>query len=294
MARLDVNSGEWLLPHKGGFDYSGNAHCVTPSQGGTLFVGGWLNNMLSLSADAFVGKIDLNGNWIWFSTSVGSGEASTYCLACDACGNCYAGIRFSGTESLGGNTFCVNNTDNRNFVAAKLDPCGNWLWARAAGGNSVWSACTGIVIDGEGNSYVCGCFSGTLEMAGQTLVSSDIDVLVAKLSATTIPLPPQNLTLSTLGNNLSLSWNPVNANTCGEPIIPDFYCVYYNPDSPYGPFTPLTLVLGTSYYHYGAAQNRQGFYQVRAVVLNNRQREDLESGRLVFEGIKVTKPNIRQ
>jgi len=66
------------------------------------------------------------------------------------------------------------------FIFAQLNP---WIWVKNAGGtNGDYS--NGIAVDANGNSYVTGCFGGSVTFGSTTLTSSGgFDIFVAKLDS---------------------------------------------------------------------------------------------------------------
>ncbi len=59
----------------------------------------------------------------------------------------------------------------------------DWLWVKQAGGAGFESA-YGIATDNNGNSFITGCFSGTIILGSTTLTSSGfMDIFVAKLDS---------------------------------------------------------------------------------------------------------------
>lgn len=97
-------------------------------------------------------------------------------------------------------------------------------------------------------------------------------ILKIRLSGTGLYVPPQvpqNLILTMDGVNANLSWDPVTQNTHNQPLIPDYYFVYFNGSedidddyyflglSPTTEYTHLYVGLGSQYM----------FYRVRAIKL---------------------------
>ncbi len=115
--------------------------------------------------DIFISKLDATGNFVWAKkkgSSLGIGSS----IALDASGNPY-----------------VTGIDFTDGFISKLDPSGNFTWTKNLG-RSVSS----IALDGSGNIYSSGWFSGTLDFdpgAGTyTLTSAGAeDVFVSKLDA---------------------------------------------------------------------------------------------------------------
>lgn len=99
-------------------------------------------------------------------------------ISVDSGGNTIVTSGFLGTATLG--SFQLSYHDDhvpRSFVA-KLNPNGNWLWAKQLDVRSY-----GVATDSQGNIYVAGYFSGTVTLGSTTLAASSTDVLVGKMDS---------------------------------------------------------------------------------------------------------------
>jgi len=93
--------------------------------------------------------------------------------------NIYIAGHFLG-EAYFGTTTLVSSGGSDIFVA-KLDPDGNWLWAKRAGGTSSDNV-QGICVDSSGNIYITGSFQGAAYFGSDAIVSNgSYDIYVAKL-----------------------------------------------------------------------------------------------------------------
>jgi hypothetical protein len=117
----------------------------------------------------------------WAVSNLGSGTFSQLPALSqpDTAGNLYLTGYFTGSATFGSTTL---NASTESTYVAKVDPNGNFLWAEQLGGapgNTFWD---GIALDGGGNVYVTGNFSGTAAFGGTTLTSAGgADIYVAKL-----------------------------------------------------------------------------------------------------------------
>jgi hypothetical protein len=99
--------------------------------------------------------------WQWGTALPGwNGELTA--TATDAAGNTYVTGFFQDTLVLGPH---ILSYPRRCLAVAKLDPDGNWLWARQntyAGTSVSLSRCTSVAVDASGNVYVGGSFHGPM------------------------------------------------------------------------------------------------------------------------------------
>jgi len=175
--------------HSIAVDSSGNVYTTGRFEGTADFdPGAGTFNMTSAgSADIFVSKLDLLGNFVWVKQM---GEASWdngYSIAIDDSGNVYTTGDFGGTVDFdpGAGTFNITSAGFNDIFVSKLDASGNFVWAIRMGGDSLdWGY--SIAVDGSGNVYTTGRFqsiadfdpgAGTFNM---TSAGFD-DIFVSKL-----------------------------------------------------------------------------------------------------------------
>lgn len=130
------------------------------------------------SADAYVRKLDANGDFLWAGTLGGTGVDQAFDVALDAAGNIHVVGCFAGTADLdigsGVQSATSVNTADDVFVL-KLDPNGSTIWARWFGGPSN-DAGHGVAVDGQGRVHVAGVYANTMDIdpgAGIANVSSN-------------------------------------------------------------------------------------------------------------------------
>jgi hypothetical protein len=113
--------------------------------------------------DAFVAKLDPDGNLVWHTFLGGSQDDYGNGIALDGSGNIYVAgwsdANVSGAWSCPVDCTVTDLNDVDAFVA-KLDSSGNLLWNTFTGGINV-EVHTGISVDTSGNSFVSGYSSGT-------------------------------------------------------------------------------------------------------------------------------------
>lgn len=109
-------------------------------------------------------------------------------IAVDASGNVYTTGSFNGSADFdpGADTFTLTSVGLKDVFISKLDPSGNFVWAKSFGGPT-FDVGYGIAVDGSGNIYTTGYFQGTADFdpgAGTfTLTSSGYGNFISKLDA---------------------------------------------------------------------------------------------------------------
>ena len=136
----------------------------------------------------FVAKYDNNGTPQWARKAGGSGGAGQFdtatALAADAVGNVYlAGAFSSATANFDGN-LALTNEGGQDAFLARYDGTGGLQWVRQLGGAQDARA-NGLALDGAGNAYVVGEFTGTLQLPGTNLSTTPTDqnLFVSRFSA---------------------------------------------------------------------------------------------------------------
>ena len=194
VAKLDTD-GNWMWASSAvspGYDI---ARAIAVNDTGNCYVSGCFQELavfgsLSLvsagETDAFVGKLDPNGNWLWVSRAGGTENDQSYGLDLDASGNVLVCGNFRQTADFG--TFELTSLGGYDIFAAKLDGSGNWLWAVRAGGpdtsDFIPDIARGIAADAAGNVLFTGTFLGFGNFGPTNLVSGgnlNADLYVAKL-----------------------------------------------------------------------------------------------------------------
>ncbi len=135
--------------------------------------------------DAFILKLDTNGNFIW-AKSFGGG-ISNISIAYDPNGGLYVSGTYSGTCDFdpGPNTLPISSNFGSNDVfVTHLDAAGNYLWTRVFGGlGADYGRC--LTVDAAGSVYTSGSFMsqvdfdpglGTASYTASGIITSDIFV----------------------------------------------------------------------------------------------------------------------
>lgn len=174
-------------------DDFGNIYTIGRFHSGPVdFDPGW--GVFNLSAvgglDIYVSKYDTSGNLIWAKRFGGTEDDDGSAIAVDSSGNVYFTGSFEGVADFNPGTEVYNLTSNgsSDIFVCKLDPDGNFLWAKQMGGISNESG-KGITVDGSGNVYVTGDFESTVDFdpgTGTNILTSNgkTDLFICKFNTT--------------------------------------------------------------------------------------------------------------
>ncbi|MES2679026.1 MAG: T9SS type A sorting domain-containing protein [Bacteroidota bacterium] len=139
-------------------------------------------------SDAYLVKQDAAGNVLWAKNFGCSGNDAIYGVCVDASNNIYiTGMFIESSGNIFGmvlGTFTLNSMGGGgDMFVAKLDPNGNVLWAKGAGGNYTEQG-LGICTDAGGNVYVAASSSSQSFNIGNLSFSTNgaSDFFVAKYS----------------------------------------------------------------------------------------------------------------
>lgn len=124
-----------------------------------------ITNMTSINSfDAFVLKMDTNGNLIWAKQMGGNNQVISQAIATDMDGNVYTTGSFEGTTDFDPSSNITNLTSNGDddIYVQKLDSLGNFLWTKSIG-SAGQDIGRGVKVDNSGNVFVAGSFSGTVD-----------------------------------------------------------------------------------------------------------------------------------
>jgi hypothetical protein len=154
--------GDTVQPQAVATDSAGNVY-LTGSFSGSVTLGAATTLIAQGTQDAFVAKYTAAGALLWGADLGGGGaQLSPTALAVDGAGNVYSTGSFSGTPDFdpagGGRTLPSSGGDNA--YVSKLDGAGHYAWAGRLGAGAS-AVGTGLAVDGPGDVYVTGFFSGT-------------------------------------------------------------------------------------------------------------------------------------
>jgi hypothetical protein len=140
--------------------------------------------------DIFVVKFNSSGNFVNAFNMGGSANETPYSIALDIAGNIYTTGAFNGTVDFDPSvisSFTIASSGGADVFVSKLDPAGNFLWARNLGGVSTDEG-HGIKVDASSNVYVTGFFGATADfdpgVGTNTLTSAgSSDIFICKLNS---------------------------------------------------------------------------------------------------------------
>ncbi len=142
-----------------------------------------------VGADIFVQKMDAEGNFLWARSFGSTEDDRSVAIAVDDLGNVYTAGMFRGSGDFdpGAGTATLTATGSADIFIQKLDPGGNFVWAKSFGGSAA-DTVSAMATDAAGNVYLAGDFQGTVDFdpgaATSNLASNGSrDAFVVKLAA---------------------------------------------------------------------------------------------------------------
>ena len=189
LAKLD-SDGNWLWAENAGGSYWDSGEVLVTDDAGNCYLGGAfidsanfgdisVNGSGGYIIDAFVAKIDMNGDWQWVTPALG--EITTNGITICNSGNLYLTGNFEDSALFSVDSLSSEGADD--IFAAKIDNSGNWQWAEKAGGSNNDYG-NDITIDNAGNLYITGKFYGAVNFGSHSLPGiAYSDVFIAKMSA---------------------------------------------------------------------------------------------------------------
>ena len=194
--KLDPN-GEYIWAKSFGSDGTDNVFSITTDYQNNSYIlgnfGGSVNfesNATNLTNDSFVLKLDDNGDYIWVINIDTEPDVSGFkgsSLAVDGNGNCYVTGHYYGTIDIDPGTDTVSITTNgrQDIVVLKLDPNGNYIWAKPFGSGGTDTG-VALKIDKNGNCYLMGHFGSLISFhfngsSVDIITNGRLDVFVLKL-----------------------------------------------------------------------------------------------------------------
>ena len=160
-------------------DKSGNVILVGDNCCSIDFGGGWLTS--SGSDDAFVAKLDADGNHLWSKRFGDAGQQEVAAIATNEADELFVTGSFRDGIDFGLGT--LTSASTRDVFVVKFDADGNAVWNRQFGGDHSQRT-TSITTDDFDNVFFAGWFSGNLDFGGGVCSSpNDFDGFLASLDA---------------------------------------------------------------------------------------------------------------
>ncbi len=174
-------------------DASGNVYVTGYFSGTVDFdpgVGIFNLNSSGASQDMFIVKLNSAGNFVSAFAMGGTSSETPYAIAIDVTGNIYTTGIYSTVADFdpSASTFNLTSAGGPDIFISKLDPLGNFLWAKSLGGSSANEEGHGIKVDASNNVYVTGFFAATADFdpgVGTFNLTSagSSDIFVSKLNS---------------------------------------------------------------------------------------------------------------
>lgn len=195
------SSGELIWAKSiGGYGYDYGRSIKTDADGNIFICGNFKSFMdfdpssgdytlfSSGGADAFVLKLDADGEFLWAKNIGDSGDDYAIDMSISSTGTCYVtGGFYSDVIDLDPGTAeeMHNNNGEMDIFVEELDADGNFIWGKTFGGEGR-EEINGIAIDQFNSIYITGVFESTVDFdpdAGELNLSSNgmVDVFVSKL-----------------------------------------------------------------------------------------------------------------
>ncbi|MEO5645786.1 MAG: hypothetical protein ABIQ40_20755, partial [Bacteroidia bacterium] len=193
-----VNAQSWQWLKSAGTSAGGELSrgACTDAAGNAYFCGNFANGSITIgtftltnsgSNDIFVAKFDAAGTCLWAVKGGGAVSDQSYGIATDGTSVYVTGSFAPPSATFGSITITTNGAASDGFVA-KLDAAtGAYTWAvnftNSTGGGDVGHA---ITLDGSGNPYICGNFTGTVNFGSAVYAANGSnDFFVGKINPAT-------------------------------------------------------------------------------------------------------------
>lgn len=170
-------------------DATGNSYTTGQFTGTVDFdPGAGISNLTSAGAsDIFICKFDALGNFIWVKQMGGGLQDFGTAITLDVGGNIYTTGGFQSVADFdpGAGAYNISSFGSTDIFVSKLDPNGNFIWAKQMGGSSSDDG-NAIGIDPAGNVCSTGQFSGSADFNPGSgtynfTVVGNVDLYVSKL-----------------------------------------------------------------------------------------------------------------
>lgn len=199
LAKYDA-SGNFVWAKRLGGTSTDNVSYLTTDGSGNIYITGNYNGTADFdpgagsanlttfngNTDLYLAKYNGSGEYVWAKSIGNSGSDCGVSISLDGSGNIHLTGYFQGTVDFdpGSGTSNLTNVGGFDIFLAKYDNTGNHLWSKQLSGISLEES-TSIALDGNGNVYLTGYFSGTVDFdpgSGTTNLTSNggNDIFFAK------------------------------------------------------------------------------------------------------------------
>ena len=204
ISKLDSAGNFAWVKTMGGINSASNgASSVIADAAGNVYSTGWYQDTVDFDPGAgtenfiatggynsFILKLDTNGNFIWAKNIAGTDYITGTSIVQDPDGNTYATGYFVGTVDFdpGAGVANIINSGFYNLFILKLDPAGNYVWAKTITGEG-YNIGLSIACDVNSNIYTTGHFNKPVDFdpgAGTYTLETNIntvDMYVLKLNS---------------------------------------------------------------------------------------------------------------
>ncbi len=188
-------------------DQSGNSY-ITGSFTGTSTFGGFSLTSAGLT-DIFLAKYDAAGQPVWAKSAGGVDSDYGDGVALDRFGNSYVAGRFQQNAAFGTINISNLNSGISDIFSAKYTSIGDVEWVKQAG-NGGADGGNKIDVDFDGNSYICGYFTTSINFDGNSIAGTNNSFLVKAKSSVpagiAIFTTPLTSNVYTAGTAVSISF----------------------------------------------------------------------------------------
>lgn len=204
ISKID-SSGNFIWGKGVGGASADNGKSIALDSLGNLYATGWFKDTVDFDPGAgvynlsssfsndnlFILKLDGSGNFVWVKSISDTLNSYGLSVTVDVSGNVYSAGGFEGTADFdpGAGVFTLSAlTGSYDIFISKLDPSGNFIWAKNMGGVGIASA-NAVKTDAAGNVYSTGVFEGTVDYdpgAGVVYLTADsgsYNVFISKLDS---------------------------------------------------------------------------------------------------------------
>lgn len=117
-----------------------------------------------VNSDAFIQKLDPNGDLIWVKQLDINSASTGYSVETDGSGNVYitGSFHLTGDFDPGSGVYNLSSLGGSDIFVLKLDSNGNFVWAKAMGGTQS-NIAFDLALDTNGNVYTTGYFRNTVD-----------------------------------------------------------------------------------------------------------------------------------